>query len=239
MLQTFIRKAAQDDASLDRYWVSPRGIEYHVNGYKGTHMQWIFNNQDVLDQQQVDEIEKLGLEEKTIENFAGVMYELGWVRISENAVLMNGESEMTLLAGFIENHSADSNIKAQNNMKITVIQQSPEIHTKMSVGDIMKKYYKPKRKLAASFDKISSRDAVKDTIDYWDKAKNKDFSKYYRKLKKNKKKKANYIPNPDTKVPQPLKRNFDCGEIPNYVDRLKWHNKKERRENRKKNLNQI
>jgi len=35
--------------------------------------------------------------------------------------------------------------------------------------------------------KISSRDAVKDTIKYWDKAKNKDFSKYWRKLKKKKK----------------------------------------------------
>jgi hypothetical protein len=35
---------------------------------------------------------------------------------------------------------------------------------------------------------LSSRDAVKDTIEYWDKAKNKDFSKYWRKLKKKKKK---------------------------------------------------
>jgi len=39
---------------------------------------------------------------------------------------------------------------------------------------------------------LSSRDAVKDTINYWDKAKNKDFSKYWRQLKKKKKKKASF-----------------------------------------------
>jgi len=58
----------------------------------------------------------------------------------------------------------------------------------ISQSDISKledEILKPDYEKVASV-KLSSRDAVKDTINYWDKAKNKDFSKYWRQLKKKK-----------------------------------------------------
>jgi len=84
--------------------------------------------------------------------------------------------------------------------------------------------------------KLSSRDAVEDTIKYWDKAKNKDFSKYYRLLKKNKKK-ANYIPNPKSTMQNPIKKNYDYGESPNWIDRVK--NRQKSRKKRKGSINSI
>ena len=237
MIYTFVKQASKDDASLDRYWIDPSGIEYYVNGFKGTHMMWIFDNLEVLQQKERDEIAKLQLTPATIERFAGVLYELGWVRISENVALMEGEKEMPRFANFLVKHKNDPNMVLDGNKKITIIHMSPETHESMTVAQIVKKYGSKTMNIKAAFDKISSRDAVKDTIEYWDKAKNKDFSKYWRKLKK--KKKANYIPNPDTKVPQPLKRNYDYGEIPNYVDRIKWHLRKERRKKRKASLDTI
>ena len=61
--------------------------------------------------------------------------------------------------------------------------------------------------------KISSRDAVKDTIDYWDKAGNKDFSKYWRLLRKKKKKTKASVPNP-------IRQNYDY-DGSNWIDRVK------------------
>lgn len=40
---------------------------------------------------------------------------------------------------------------------------------------------------------------------------------------------ANYIPNPKTTMPQPIKRNFDYNEIHNWQDRVKWHQKKQKK----------
>jgi hypothetical protein len=237
MLYTLLKISGREDTSLDRYWIDPSGKELYVDGFKGTHMMWIFDNLEVLQQKEREEIARLGLTEGTIERFAGVLYELGWVRISENVVLMQDERGMKHLADFIAQHKRDANLNVGKDKLVTLITMSPETHSKISIGQILNKYKPKTMQLAASFGKMSSRDAVKDTINYWDKAKNKDFSKYWRKLKK--KKKANYIHNPDTKVPQPLKRNYDYGEIPNYVDRLRWFNKKERAKKRKADLNTI
>jgi hypothetical protein len=237
MQYTLLKISGREDASLDRYWIDPSGKEYYVNGFKGTHMMWIYDNLELLQPKEREEIARLGLHEGTIEKFAGVLYELGWVRISENVVLLQSNNGMQHLADFIARHKKDPNLNVDKDRFVTIITMSPESHSRMSIGKIMDKYKPKSMQLAASFGKISSRDAVKDTINYWDKAKNKDFSKYWRKLKK--KKKANYIPNPDTKVPQPLKRNYDYGEIPNYVDRLRWFNKKERAKKRRADLDTL
>jgi hypothetical protein len=229
----------REDVALDRYWLDPSGNEYYVNGFKGTHMAWIFDNQHVLPPEQKEEIIRLGLEPDTMEKFAGVLYRLGWIRISENVVLMEDDRGMYLLASFLKKHSKDANIDMAKTKKVSVISMKNPPMKKMSVSQILRKYGKSSLQLAASFGKMSSRDAVKDTIRYWDKAKNKDFSKYWRKLRRNKKKKANYIPNPKTTVEQPLKKNYDYGEIPNYVDRLRWFNKKQRTKKRKADLDTI
>ena len=238
MLYTFIRQSFKDDVSLDRYWIDPTGKEYYVDGFKGTHMMWIYDNLWVLQQKEQDEIARLGLTERDIEKFAGVLYELGWVRISENVVLLHDDGGLRLLADFLLRHKNDSNLSFDNKKRVTILTMNPETHSRLQVGEILKKYSNKPLQLAASFDKISTRDAVKDTQNYWKQMKSPAFNKYWRKLKRNKKK-ANYIPNPNTKVPQPLKRNYDYGEIPNYVDRIKWFNKKQRNKKRKANLDTI
>lgn len=40
---------------------------------------------------------------------------------------------------------------------------------------------------------------------------------------------ANYIPNPKSTVPNPWKKNYDYGEIPNWLDRVKWFLKKKQK----------
>lgn len=223
MIYTFIKISGREDASLDRYWIDPSGKEYYVDGYKGTHMMWIFDNLSFLQPKEQQEISRLGLNAQTIEKFAGVLYKLGWIRISENVVLMQDNREMEFLADFLARHEHDQNLDVSPAKKITIIKMNPETHEKISIEKIMKKYRGKSLQLAASFDKMSSRDAVKDIINYWDKAKNKDFSKYWRRLKK--KKKANYIPNPGVKVEQPLKKNFDyTGE--SWIDKIKKRRKK-------------
>lgn len=232
MIYTFLKISSREDASLDRYWIDPSGIEYYVDGFNGTHMQWIFSNLDVLQPEQRDVVEKSGLDVAKSERFAERLYELGWVRISENVVLMGSDREMPALTTFIKRHSNDSNLDVSPDKKITIIKMNPETHEKISIENILSKYGNNSLQLAASFGRISSKDAVKDTQNYWTKAKNKDFNKYYRKLRRNKKRRANYIPNPDTKVPQPLKRNWDyTGE--NWIDKI------QRIKKRKENLNTI
>jgi hypothetical protein len=241
MIYTLIKISAlaeAEKAKLDRYWVDPSGKEYYVGADKGTHMQWIFDNQQVIPQVAQDEIKSMGLTKKNIETYAAHLYELGWVRISESNVLMDDEGDMKTLAQFIRRHVGDANLVIDGDKKLQIFRVADNFSDAMSIKDILSKYSPSESRMGTKIDKISSRDAIKDTINYWDKAKNKDFSKYWRKLKK--KKKANYIPNPDTKVEQPLKRNYDYGEIPNYVDRLKWFNKKHtKRRNRKTNLDKI
>jgi len=235
MIYTFIKISSRgDDASLDRYWIDPSGAEHYVGSFTGTHMMWIFDNQEVLQPEEIEEISNLGLTRSNIERFAGVLYKLGWVRVSENVALMQGLQGVKLLAGFIKKHKSDPNMDVAGAKKIAILTMTPEMHVRMSIAQILRKYGGDALGLVANLNKTSSRDAVKDTINYWDKAKNKDFSKYWRQLKK-RKKKANFIPNPDTTVPQPLKRNYDYGEIPNYIDRVKWHTKKQKRNrNRRK-----
>ena len=42
---------------------------------------------------------------------------------------------------------------------------------------------------------------------------------------------------PSSNVPNPLKKNYDYGEIPNWIDRVKWFMK--RRKNRKANIDNL
>jgi hypothetical protein len=74
--------------------------------------------------------------------------------------------------------------------------------------------------------RISSRDAVKDTQEYWGKMHSKDFNKYWGKLKRNKKKKKTKA---SSNVPNPLRTNYDysnelCG--PEWQARVKCYMKK-------------
>jgi hypothetical protein len=52
---------------------------------------------------------------------------------------------------------------------------------------------------------------------------------------------ANYIPNPKSTMPSPIKKNYDYGEIPNWIDRVEYETKKRQkaRNKRKAAINSI
>lgn len=164
--------------NMGRYWIDHFGEYFLVGSSEMEHGDWIKHRPHILSHQELEDAEKFK------NNYPAFMEELirdGWIRISGDIAEMYNETGLHNLATFLHNE-----VPARKwNNKIALVMMQKDAYKEVTIGDIIATYY------GGGFDSglQKAANAADDFINYWDKAKNKDFSRYWRLLRRKKRKK--------------------------------------------------
>lgn len=163
--------------NMGRYWIDHFGEYFLVGSSDLEHGDWIKHRPHILSEQELLDVDKFK------DNYPAFMEELvrdGWIRVSGNLVEMYDDSGLPNLAIFLHSH-----IPAKHwNEKIDIFMLKRDEVKTVTISDIIGHHFDD------SMVHVASKNAVEDTIRYWDMAKNKDFSKYWRQLRKKRRKRA-------------------------------------------------